>query len=67
MASDFARTIAVAPWCREPHHDLSAVSDKELITGQLRCGCWIDGDRAARVLNGRRLARAAPPSERADS
>jgi hypothetical protein len=54
-----ARTIALAPWCEESHHDLSAVSDKELITGQLRCGCWIEGDRAARMLKARRLAEVS--------
>ena len=54
--SDYARTISVAPWCRAERHDLRGVSDKELITGLLRCGCWIEGDRAARVLKARRLA-----------
>lgn len=51
------RTIALSPWCQR-QHDLNDVTDRELIQGNLRCGCWIDGDKAARVLRARRLVEA---------
>jgi hypothetical protein len=50
--------ITLVPPCAGERHDLLRATDRELVTGLLRCGCFVDGVAAARVLKARRLVNS---------